>query len=118
MANDIVRGDIKLNKVNGESGGSSHSDSDVSRTSSDHPDATNYAVSPQELSLRLHKVIQSRLEARIKELETALENSQKRLHSLELESMTPWRDYGEIESSSQESQTFIDEDYNDDDSWS
>lgn len=90
----------------------------MSETSTDHPDETKYAGSPQELSLRLHKVIQSRLEKWIMELETALENSQRRLHSLEMESIVSWRDYhGKVESTSQESQTSIDEYYNDNDSW-
>ncbi|CAK9312229.1 unnamed protein product [Citrullus colocynthis] len=43
----------------------------------------NYTVSPRELSLRLHDVIQSRLEARIKELETALQNNHKKLQQID-----------------------------------
>ncbi|KAL7114885.1 hypothetical protein ACP275_04G149600 [Erythranthe tilingii] len=53
------------NRAYGESGSST-------------PRSVNYAVSPRELSLRLHEVIQTRLEERIKELETALENSQRK----------------------------------------
>lgn len=69
------------------------------------------AVWPQELSLRLLNVIEARLEKQIMELDTALENSQRRSHSLELESIVSWRNfYGE-------SQNLIDEDYNDNDSW-
>ncbi|QCD80812.1 hypothetical protein DEO72_LG2g1135 [Vigna unguiculata] len=45
----------------------------------------NYAVSPHELTLRLHEVIQSRLEGRVKELEIALENSQRKLWFMESE---------------------------------
>ncbi|GER38609.1 unnamed protein product [Striga asiatica] len=41
------------------------------------PHSVHYPVSPRDLSLRLHQVIQSRLEERVKELETALEQSQK-----------------------------------------
>ncbi|KAG6520771.1 hypothetical protein ZIOFF_017831 [Zingiber officinale] len=43
----------------------------------------NYSVSPCELSLRLHEVIQLRLQERIKELETALHQTQKQLQLLE-----------------------------------
>lgn len=45
----------------------------------------SHAVSPYELCLRLHEVIQTRLEEHVHELEVALENSQRKLQSLELE---------------------------------
>ncbi|KAK8937383.1 hypothetical protein KSP39_PZI012098 [Platanthera zijinensis] len=48
----------------------------------------NYSVSPKELSLRLHKVIESRLEERIKELETELEQTQLKLKLVEAERVT------------------------------
>ncbi|RYQ85678.1 hypothetical protein Ahy_B10g105263 [Arachis hypogaea] len=44
-----------------------------------------YAVSPHELTLRLHEVAESRLEERVKELEIALENSQRTVRFMELE---------------------------------
>ncbi|KAF3591123.1 hypothetical protein DY000_02026296 [Brassica cretica] len=50
------------------------------------PESGNYAVSPRELSLRLHKVINSRLEKRITELETALQESQRKVEQLVMES--------------------------------
>lgn len=40
----------------------------------------NYAVSPRELSLRLHEVLQSQLEERIKELEAEIESKNARNH--------------------------------------
>lgn len=43
----------------------------------------NNAVSPRELSLRLHEVIESRLEKRVMELEAALAISKKKLQLLE-----------------------------------
>lgn len=52
-----------------------------SSTSTTH--SANYAVSPTELTLRLHEVIQSRLENRIQELELALENSQRKVRLME-----------------------------------
>ncbi|XP_004508675.1 uncharacterized protein [Cicer arietinum] len=45
----------------------------------------NYVVSSHELSLRLHEVIQYRLEERVHELEVALQNSHKKLHLMESE---------------------------------
>ena len=57
------------------------SESDHGRDSrQSSPDCTrdaNYPVSPRDLSICLHKVIQRRLKDRIKELETALAQSQK-----------------------------------------
>ncbi|XP_073134975.1 uncharacterized protein [Henckelia pumila] len=41
------------------------------------PPSAQYPISPRELSLRLHEVIQSRLEERVVELEAALANSQR-----------------------------------------
>lgn len=64
----------------------SESDNDLSGTSSAHTRAATGAVSPQDLSLRLHGVIQSRLRERITELEAALENTQKRLRAIAMES--------------------------------
>ncbi|GMH17005.1 hypothetical protein Nepgr_018846 [Nepenthes gracilis] len=50
-------------------------------------------ISPHELSLRLHEVIQSRLEQRILDLEAALGESQQRVQLLELERASYWRDF-------------------------
>ncbi|XP_071731546.1 uncharacterized protein [Rutidosis leptorrhynchoides] len=47
-------------------------------TSTTH--SANYAVSPRELSLRLHEVLQSQLEERIRELEAELESKQTQNH--------------------------------------
>ncbi|KAM7269794.1 hypothetical protein ACFE04_025291 [Oxalis oulophora] len=63
----------------------SGSESDQSRKCTDQLIQVTDAVSPLELSLRLNEVIQSRLEARVMELEKALELSHKRLHCLESE---------------------------------
>ncbi|KAI7737540.1 hypothetical protein M8C21_008843 [Ambrosia artemisiifolia] len=43
----------------------------------------NYAVSPRELSLRLHEVLQSQLEERIRELEAEIETRNQK----------PWKDF-------------------------
>nr|XP_043615230.1 uncharacterized protein LOC122587194 [Erigeron canadensis]XP_043615231.1 uncharacterized protein LOC122587194 [Erigeron canadensis] len=46
------------------------------RGSSTTTHSANYAVSPRELSLRLHEVLQSQLEERIRELEAEIESQQ------------------------------------------
>ncbi|XP_048528556.1 uncharacterized protein LOC125508042 [Triticum urartu] len=77
---DIVQGELKSDMIRRDIADYS-SDSDHGRdsrqSSPDYTHETNYPVSPRDLSLRLHKVIQHRLEDRIKELETALAQSQK-----------------------------------------
>ncbi|XP_047973202.1 uncharacterized protein LOC125215722 [Salvia hispanica] len=67
-----------------------HGESDESRSST--PRSCPYPVSPRELSLRLHQVIQSRLEDRIKELETALQNSQQKSKYMGSKHVHPWRE--------------------------
>uniref|UniRef100_A0A1J3DFZ0 Protein POLAR LOCALIZATION DURING ASYMMETRIC DIVISION AND REDISTRIBUTION n=1 Tax=Noccaea caerulescens TaxID=107243 RepID=A0A1J3DFZ0_NOCCA len=49
------------------------------------PESGYYTVSPRELSLRVHKVINSRNEERIKELEIALQESQRKAEQLVME---------------------------------
>ncbi|XP_073267106.1 uncharacterized protein [Populus alba] len=96
-----VEGDLSPDMGHKKPDDLSDSDDDASGSSTDPIDTANYAVSPKELSLRLHEVIQSRLVVRIMELEAALENSQKRLHALEWDSTSPKMDlHGEVESSS------------------
>lgn len=108
---NVVQGELRLDKVKRQPSGSSDLDRDASGTSTNHIDDGNYAVSPRELSLRLHEVIQSSLEARIMELETALQDSQKRVRSMEFEYNSQRDLFTEVEetSSTQESPTFVDE---------
>ncbi|CAA7026978.1 unnamed protein product [Microthlaspi erraticum] len=49
------------------------------------PESGNYTVSPRDLSLRLHKVINSRNGERIKELEIALQESHRKVEQLVME---------------------------------
>uniref|UniRef100_K3Z4J6 Uncharacterized protein n=1 Tax=Setaria italica TaxID=4555 RepID=K3Z4J6_SETIT len=77
---DIVCGELKVDMIPRDlTDYSSESDHDMdSRESSpDYTRGANYPVSPRDLSIRLHKVIQHRLEDRIKELESALAHRQK-----------------------------------------
>ncbi|VVA24118.1 PREDICTED: LOC8068123 isoform [Prunus dulcis] len=87
----VVEEDLRLDKVNWEPAGSS--------SDSDHEEA----MCPRELSLRLHEVIESRLEARIMELETALGASQKRGHSMDFEHVKSKRDFNEFNRDTQRS---------------
>lgn len=80
---DFARGELMLDMVNGQAAAQSESNRDARGTSPTC--SANYAVSPRELSLHLHEVIQSRLQERVKELETALQNSQRKVQLLESE---------------------------------
>ncbi|KAK2387771.1 protein POLAR LOCALIZATION DURING ASYMMETRIC DIVISION AND REDISTRIBUTION [Trifolium repens] len=70
---DFAQGELRADTVSG-------TDANVTT-----PLPANYAVSPHELSLRLHEVVKNQLEERVKELEIALENSQRRVRFLESE---------------------------------
>lgn len=99
----IIKENLKLDKVNWELCRLPDSDHDRSRTPVNHTCEASNAVSPWELSFRLHEVIESRLKARIMDLETELENSQNRVRSMELENIVPKRDScSQLESSSTE----------------
>ncbi|KAM4110406.1 hypothetical protein ACB094_03G192900 [Castanea mollissima] len=112
---DVVQEDLPPLKLPRPPDGLSDSDCDVdgtsTSTSTDYTHTANCGVSPRELSIRLHEVIHLRLEARIMELETALEDTQKRLHAMESEHIISQNNlYVEKRSSTQESPTFMDED--------
>ncbi|KAJ4867509.1 Uncharacterized protein Rs2_50951 [Raphanus sativus] len=77
---EFAQGELIADRVRGKR----ESNQDPSGNST--PESGNYAVSPRELSLRLHKVINSRLEKRITELETALQESQRKVDQLVMES--------------------------------
>uniref|UniRef100_A0A0E0BUF0 Uncharacterized protein n=1 Tax=Oryza glumipatula TaxID=40148 RepID=A0A0E0BUF0_9ORYZ len=80
LIGDIVQGELKIDMAHRDladySSESAHG-RDSRESSPDYTHDANYPVSPRDLSLRLHKVIQQRLEERIKELETALAQSEK-----------------------------------------
>nr|DAD31460.1 TPA_asm: hypothetical protein HUJ06_010311 [Nelumbo nucifera] len=111
---EIIHGELKAELINGGAGYQVDSDRDASGTSTQTQNA-NYAVSPRELSLRLQEVIQARLEERIMELETALQQSQTRVHLMESEQINFRRDFSNSEigsSSNQESPTMAEESNN------
>ncbi|XP_055809908.1 uncharacterized protein LOC129880084 isoform X2 [Solanum dulcamara] len=97
---NVAQGDLKLDCLNVPSPDSSESDSNTSGTWIVHSKPANYPVSPRELSSRLHEVIESRLEARIKELETALLRSQIRVCSLETQHNLSQKDFASHETES------------------
>ncbi|KAJ9140549.1 hypothetical protein P3X46_031182 [Hevea brasiliensis] len=80
---DFAQGELREDMVNGRTVVELESDRDASGTSTTH--TGNYTVSPRELSLCLHEVIQSRLEKRVKKLEMALQNSERKLQLRESE---------------------------------
>lgn len=79
---DIAQGEFKANMFGRQAAEESYADKDGTGNSTPH--MINYAVSPRELSLRLHEVLESRLEERVKELETALQNSVKKIRNVGL----------------------------------
>lgn len=81
---DFAQGELRAEMVGGHTVGQPKSNENASSTSTAHH-CGNYAVSPRELSLRLHEVIQSRLEEHIQELEAALQSSQREVQVVELE---------------------------------
>ncbi|XP_009592708.1 uncharacterized protein LOC107822619 [Nicotiana tabacum] len=97
---DVAQGEFKLDYLNVQCSDSSGSEWDTSATRIYHSKPANYPISPRELSLRLHEVIESRLEAQIKDLETALYNSQIRACSLEAQHILSQMDYASSESES------------------
>lgn len=98
---DIVREDLRLDKVNWELSSIPESDSSTKMTPTNHTDMANKVVSPQELSLSLYEIIEYQLETRIMELEMELENSRSKVNSLKLENIIPEGDmYSLVHSSS------------------
>ncbi|XP_011075667.1 uncharacterized protein LOC105160099 isoform X2 [Sesamum indicum] len=95
---DIIQRDLKSTMDNGMS----ESGDETTDTTTHGSPPANYTVSPWELSLRLHELIESRLQMRIKELETALCNSQNRVQILGSQSIVSGRrfSYCTTESSS------------------
>ncbi|XP_057488610.1 uncharacterized protein LOC130774552 [Actinidia eriantha] len=91
---DITQGELRPDVFGRQGSAQRYEDRDGSGTSTPH--SANYAVSPRELSLRLYQVIQSRLEDRVKELETALENSQRSVQFMESEHKTSRRGFSDI----------------------
>ncbi|XP_039056233.1 uncharacterized protein LOC120199104 [Hibiscus syriacus] len=90
---DFAEGELRSDMVTRRPLVQSMSNEDRSGTSTTH--SANYAVSSRELSLRLHEVIQSRLEEQVQELETALENSQRKPQVPKLSWETPDHVYNE-----------------------
>lgn len=90
---DVAQGELKANMVNGPV----DSDENACSSSTTHVHPTNYAVSPRELTVRLHELIQSRLEERIAELESALEDTQKQLRLMEAEQLSSQRGFSSSE---------------------
>ncbi|KAF5459650.1 hypothetical protein F2P56_019580 [Juglans regia] len=91
---DFAQGELRADMIN-DRAAQPESNEDARDTSTPH--SGNYAVSPRELSLRLHEVIQSRLEDRVLELETALQNSQRKLNLMESGPANSWKEFSRCE---------------------
>lgn len=91
---DFAQGELRADMIN-DRAAQPKSNEDERDTSTPH--SGNYAVSPRELSLRLHEVIQSRLEDRVLELETALQNSQRKLNLMESGPENSWKEFSSCE---------------------
>ncbi|KAI3454819.1 hypothetical protein Pfo_011482 [Paulownia fortunei] len=91
FVSDATEGELRADLFGAKTGTQAYADRDGSSSSTPH--SVHYPVSPRELSLRLHEVIQSRLEERVKELETALQNSQRKIKCMESENMCSWREF-------------------------
>ncbi|KAJ8773136.1 hypothetical protein K2173_028313 [Erythroxylum novogranatense] len=85
---DFAHGELRADKVKGHDVPQDEIDQDGTDTSTTH--SANYVVSPRELSLRLHEVIHSRLEERVKELESALERSHRKVQLMESKDRNTW----------------------------
>jgi len=92
---DFAQGELRADMTHDRAVGKPNSDPDSRDTSTAH--SANYAVSPRELSLRLHEVIRSRLEERVQDLETALQNSQRKLNHMESGHKNSWKEFSSSE---------------------
>lgn len=92
---NVIHGDLRADMF--ARGASTQSDQGHCRSNTSTPHTATYAVSPRELSLHLHEVIQSRLEERIRELEAALAESQRKVKDLELKQIYCWRELADDE---------------------
>ncbi|XP_009595029.1 uncharacterized protein LOC107823684 [Nicotiana tabacum] len=95
---DLAEGELRAELFSRQAKGQPYADQDGSATSTPRP--VDYAVSPRELSLRLHEVLQSQLEERLKELEMALQNSERKVRYMEAELVSSWRDSSNSEGGS------------------
>lgn len=104
---DVVYGELRADNLASEIlENQVNSSSDTNTPSTAPTYNANYAVSPKEVSLRLHQLIQTRLEARIEELERELIQSQRQLHVMEAERVSSQRTFSNSDmgfSSNQES---------------
>lgn len=92
---DFTQGELREDMIHGQAAAQPKSNQDARDASTPH--SGTYAVSPRELSLRLHEVIQSRLEERVQELETALQHSQRKLKLVESGHKNSWKEFSSNE---------------------
>lgn len=112
LIGDVVHGELRADMFSGVQEGQGDLDRDSISSSTTDTHSLNYAVSPRELSLRLHELIQCRLEERIQELESELEHSQKHLQLVEAGRVLSQGTFSnsEAESTDQENLTIVEQD--------
>lgn len=91
---DIAQGELRADMFGRQANNQPYADRDGNSSSTQF---INYAVSPRELTIRLHEVLESKLEERVKELETALQNSGKKVQYTETERTESWRVFSNSE---------------------
>ncbi|KAL6584132.1 hypothetical protein OROMI_003421 [Orobanche minor] len=111
LISDVIEGDLRADLFGAKTGitqaYADRNSGGTSATTTTHP--VHYPVSPRELSLRLHQVIQSRLEERVKELEMALEQSQMKTKCMRESDSTQSADQPVVINLSREAQSAYNE---------
>ncbi|KAH9602694.1 hypothetical protein KSS87_018263 [Heliosperma pusillum] len=97
---ELVHGELQVDDLRGKSSSEPTIDRGSHSTPTPIQQSAQGGVSPHELSLRLHDVIQSRLEEKIMELETELAKSHNQINHLIAERSNCWRDVSNSGSSS------------------
>ncbi|KAL9227318.1 hypothetical protein vseg_003020 [Gypsophila vaccaria] len=87
MIAELVCGELQAENVRRRSS----SDNTLDRGPTPH--SAKDGVSPRDLTLRLHEVIQSRLEERVMELEAELSKCRNQIHHLVSEKTSYWREF-------------------------
>ncbi|XP_019153408.1 PREDICTED: uncharacterized protein LOC109149848 isoform X2 [Ipomoea nil] len=99
---DLAEGELRDDDVFDRTEPLNYADRDESTNPT--PYSANYSVSPRELSLRLYEVINSQLEERNRELETEVENLQRKARYMEVVLTNSCREFSNSEAGSSSAQ--------------
>lgn len=112
LVGEVIHGELKEEYIPSREKQDGDCSDCSTNVSSSTPRFANHSVSPRELSLRLHEVIQSQLQKRIQELETQLYNSKRQLQLMEAEKVSSQAGFSNSDlgtSSNRESPMLMDE---------